>query len=106
MKIARDEFSVLPPCGHIDEVRLRLFSVLCTVTAVDGDREGSDRNAGRRAFQLKIVCYTSAQNDLIEVEAAHDSLVLLFLKKRFEYFSHVCVFRDIDDLPDGVLLFY
>ena len=67
MKIARDEFSVLTPRRHVDEVRLRLFSVLCTVAAVDSDREGSDADAGRRAFQLKIVCYTSAQNDLIEV---------------------------------------
>ena len=67
MKVSRDEFRGLPPRGHIDEVSLRLFSVLCTVAAVDSDREGSYRYAGRRGFQFRIGCEPTAQNDLIEV---------------------------------------
>ena len=78
MKIPREEFRGLSPRRHIDEVRLRLLSILCAVAAVDSYREGSDADAGRRAFQLRIGCEPPSQNDLIEVEAAHDSLVLLF----------------------------
>ena len=72
-EMSRDEFSCLPPCGHIDEVRLRLLSILCAVAAVDSDREGSDRNAGRRGFQFRICCDPTGNDRFVQIQICHCS---------------------------------
>ena len=62
------ELSGCTPSGNVEEIRFSLLIILTCEFAVDRNREGNYRNAGRRLLEFGISGKTAAENDLVKVE--------------------------------------
>jgi hypothetical protein len=72
-EIARDEFSRLPPCGYVEEVRFSFLSVFAGVTSVDRNGKCCYGNSGRCGFELGICRQTSSEDNAVKIKVSDKS---------------------------------
>ena len=92
----------MSPCGHVNEIRLRLFSALASVIAVYRNGEGRNGNTGGCGLKLGIGGKPSAYDNLIKIKVCHIAAPFRVLSLGFFacFFLYANDYRTLDTVGD------